>query len=327
MTFITIEEPPLTPFEFLGVDTVKKNVIQAFNETNKNKDSSWYLLGEKLSRLHSDPIVMPKTFLEQRGLEIFIVIIVCILLHFMILSVLKRNRPVSKEIEYWRESTQLLNMVVNFYLGMLGIYYHVFLRTSADAKSLENTANQWEHFAIFGVGQAGYQLWSIAVGIFKIKEPLTMIMHHISVVCVALISVVFANGFRYYTAFFYGVAEISSVPLAMMNIFKNNPSLAQRHPTWNLIIKLTFAVSFLSVRVIFWAPLMSTFLRLSYSLSSTCPTMLCFVYLRLFMLCATFLSLLQLFWAWKIIKGLLLMTGLMKKKNKQEKEISSFKEE
>lgn len=325
MTFITIEEPPLTPFEFLGEDTVKQNAIKSFNETIQNINSSGHMLGEKLSRLHSNPIFMPN--LEQRGLEIFIVIIACILLHFMILSILKRNKPGSKEIEYWRESTQLLNMVVNFYLGMLGIYYHVFLRTSADAESLEHTANQWENFAIFGVGQAGYQIWSIAVGIYRIKEPLTMIMHHISVVCVALISVVFTNGFRYYTAFFYGVAEISSVPLAMMNMFKNNPSLVQKYPTWNIIVKLTFAILFLSVRVIFWAPIMSTFLRLSYSLSSTCPTMLCAFYLRLFMFCATFLSLLQLFWAWKIIKGLLLMTGLIKKKSKLEKGMPSLKEE
>jgi len=325
MTFITIEEPPLTPFEFLGEDTVKQNVIQTFNDTNRSMKFSWNYLGEELSSLHSHPIFMPKTFLEQRGLEIFIVIIACVLLHFMILSVLKRNKPSSKDIECWRESTQLLNMVVNFYLGILGIYYHVFLRTSTEP--LENTANQWEHFAIFGVGQAGYQLWSIAVGIIKIKEPFTMIMHHISVVCVALISVVFTNGFRYYTAFFYGVAEISSVPLALMNIFKNNPALVQKHPTWNLIIKMAFAVSFLSVRVIYWTPLMFTFLRLSYSLSSTCPTMLCFVYLRLFMLCASFLTFLQWHWAWKIIKGLLLLTGLMKKKSKLEKGISSFKEE
>jgi len=323
MTFITIEEPPLTPFEFFGEDSVKRNVIKAFNEKSNRIKSLW--MGNELSGLHSNPIFMPKELIGMHGLEILVVFLTCAILHFSILTILKRNKPSSKNIEQWRESTQLLNMVVNLFLGILGIYYHFILRSSPE--SIENTVNQWEHFGVFGVGQAGFQMWSIVVGLWKINEPVTMILHHISVVCVALISVVFNNGFRYYTAFFYGVAEISSFPLALMNIFKNDSSLAQKYPTWNMVIKVAFAVSFLLVRVFLWTPLMYTFLRLSYSLSSTCPTMLCFVYLRTFMVCAAFLTCLQLYWAKKIIKGLLLMLGLIEKKNKFQKGISSFKEE
>lgn len=323
MTFITIEEPPLTPFEFLGEDTVKQNVIKVFNETSNRINSLW--MGNELSSLHSNPIFMPKELIGMHALEIMIVFLTCAILHFIILTVLKRNYPTSKNIEHWRESTQLLNMVVNFLLGIIGIYYHFILRSPTE--SSENTVNQWEHFAIFGVGQAGFQLWSIVVSLWKINEPVTMILHHISVVCVALISVVFNNGFRYYTAFFYGVAEISSVPLALMNMFKNNPSLVQNYPTSNQVIKVAFAFSFLLVRVFLWTPLMYTFLRLSYNLSSTCPTVLCFVYLRTFMVCAAFLTVLQIYWATKIIKGLLLVFGLIEKKTKLEKGLSSFKEE
>lgn len=95
-------------------DSIHKKVIQALNETNRNMTSSW-TFDKDLSSLHSDPIFMPKEFLQQRGFEIIMVFLAVSLLHTIILSLFKKYNPAAKNLEHWRESCQVLNMIVNIF--------------------------------------------------------------------------------------------------------------------------------------------------------------------------------------------------------------------
>jgi hypothetical protein len=46
-----------------------------------------------------------------------------------------------------------------------------------------------------------------------------MLMHHVTVIVVASMTLLMTNGFRYWIPYFFGIMEISSIPLAIMNTF------------------------------------------------------------------------------------------------------------
>jgi hypothetical protein len=47
-----------------------------------------------------------------------------------------------------------------------------------------------------------------------------MLMHHVTVIVVASMTLLMTNGFRYWIPYFFGIMEIISIPLAIMNTFK-----------------------------------------------------------------------------------------------------------
>ena len=57
---------------------------------------------------------------------------------------------------------------------------------------------------------------------------------------------------HYYAIYFMGVAEVSSVPLVLVDICKFYPDVAKRFPALDLGAKVTFGLLFLLVRDVFW---------------------------------------------------------------------------
>lgn len=209
---------------------------------------------------------------------------------------------------------QATNLCVNLILGLYGIYHYNFTLPSMNDLTVTERIVGFDHNLMFICSQIGYNLWSLPVGYFFMNETAAMMGHHIATITVSLISGLSTTGFRYHTVFFFGLIEISSVPLAVMNFCKNNKDLAQEYcPTVRDIIRPIFAAMFLTTRVLMWTPNMRDVLRSAMMLLWTSPSWFTSIVLFLFILSASFLTFLQFFWGYKIVKGIADKLQSMKK--------------
>ena len=203
----------------------------------------------------------------------------------------------------WKDSHQLTNLIVNLVLGCAGVYCQIFCiprRASTTDKIVG-----YEGLKLFAICQLGYQLWALPVGAFFVREPREMIVHHVAVMCVAQFGAFYHCGFRYFHPFFFGVVELSSVPLSIMNSFKNNESLIVDHPLMYRAVRWAFGVTFLLVRVVFWTPVYWNFFAIGTTILR--ESELGIVGQTLFtgfFFAGMVLTMLQYYWAGKIVAGL-----------------------
>lgn len=133
-----------------------------------------------------------------------------------------------------------------------------------------------------------------------------MIVHHVLVL--ALGWVVAANSFfHYYATFFFGVPELSSVPLAFMDLFKGNKELKRRYPAVNEAARNIFAAIFLVVRCVLFTRVAVGLWR--DSLGEFASGLTGIRWALLTFVCSSQLVLLgmQYFWGSKIVRALLAM--------------------
>jgi len=207
---------------------------------------------------------------------------------------------------------QITNALFNLCIGLIGLYleYQVlpklpsYLGTSVDRIP-------WNHEELYLVSamQLGYQFWAIPTGIFAVGESITMIFHHFAVVISTSLSGFMTVGFRYYTPFFYGVMELSSLPLAVMNAFKDQPEWIKRYPGVFDVSRVVFAVSFLVIRVWMCFFRWTAFLRDNFIFFYTAEMGYFKLYLMIQCSLAFFLATLQIYWATLIVKGLVKLVG------------------
>ena len=215
------------------------------------------------------------------------------------------GRKAMPHVTEWKTAYQITNLLVNLGLGLLGIYHYNYTVTKPSDTPTSQRVEGWEDMSAFAELQIAYELWATPVGVFLVNEHGAMLFHHVCVIVVGSMSAFFTNGFRYFTPFFYGLIEISSVPLAAMNAFKGNPELAQRYPLANQLIRLVFAVSFLTVRFFMWMPNIVRYLHVAAMLGFTCRSTKCTVGCALSWWSAIGLTCLQLLWSYKIVQGIL----------------------
>jgi len=340
--FTGMEDPPLTAFEFLGKEDFSSKANDTFDDASNFSQEKLVdkVLSavfhqfqpqlhlskediEALNQLHESPLFMPHGHMLKCVQQILIVLTVITILHFIVLALYKHHRNnveenIQKNVQ-WKKgeetiklenrkgSYQMTNLIVNLCLSTTGIYHLLFtLSKNAD---LIDMIQGWESVLILSCAQIAYQLWAIPIGILMVQESSTMICHHLSVIGICTLSALFTNGFRYFTPFFYGVTEFSSVPLAIMNMFKNHPERIHKMPRLYTSIRVVFALSFLTVRVIMWLPQIFNFWRLAFLFMCTSESTACTTFIIFFMICGFFLTSLQLLWASKIIKGLVKFLG------------------
>ena len=257
-------------------------------------------------RIHETPTYLSDNENDESIHNILSVAAIITVLHLVLLLIMKAfiSKKDKKESSKaaWKASYQLTNLFVNLCLGTLGIYYE--LSSSRVDHSIENKIVGYSDIRYFAIIQIGYQLWALPIGILFVGETTSMIIHHVAVICVASTSTFLTCGFRYYIPFFYGVIEISSVPLSVMNAFKNNPDLIKNYPGIYGKVRLLFGVTFLLVRVVLWTPFYWDFIVLAMMLlrSSVGSTK---VILALFNLSSIVLTMLQYFWATKILSAMM----------------------
>lgn len=269
---------------------------------------------EMISALNSNPTLLPwdhiRHFVFPGILATATSLVVVQQILLLVVRAIQKRKKGTKNIEkaketllHWQMSYQFTNLLMNLFLGLLGIYHWFF--TLPSTSPITERIEGWESLSIFASVQLGYQFWSLPMGIFFVDESVPMLVHHIAVCVVTSLSGFFTNGFRYNNAFFYGLIEISSVPLAVMNSFKKNPNWIQDMPRAYTVVRLVFAASFLIARVIMWLPEIVDFLWLASMLMLTMDDWIGKIATGATMTASSFLTGLQLFWATKIIRGVL----------------------
>uniref|UniRef100_A0A7S2ICW7 TLC domain-containing protein n=1 Tax=Helicotheca tamesis TaxID=374047 RepID=A0A7S2ICW7_9STRA len=273
--------------------------------------------------LHENPTLLPEDHLQNSLYQILTTTAVITVVHLVLLATFtvvagkkeQTGKGKSGSVDFWKASYQATNLLINLGLGCFGIYIVFFNFPSEVAISEKIEGN--ESWSIFADLQIGYQLWAIPIGIFFVNETTTMLCHHVSVIITASLAAFFMNGFRYYIPFFFGVIEISSVPLSIMNTFKNNKSWIDKYPGMYATVRVTFAVMFLITRVILWLPRIIDFLRICMVMIWTSESDTCRIVLGMTAAAASVLTSMQLLWARKIVEGLIKMS---KKKPAAKKE-------
>jgi len=148
-----------------------------------------------------------------------------------------------------------------------------------------------------------YQGWNICVSLIMAEfRTVDSIGHHIVTFFLAYLSM--APYCQYYTMFFFGVAEASSVPLNIMYIFKYVPQLAIRYPVIASQSRTIFGVSFIVVRLLIWPIICYDFWLACYKAYVTKKIHSGFAF-GFFLFANTFLTFLQVYWGYLIVKGLL----------------------
>ena len=196
---------------------------------------------------------------------------------------------------------QITNLVINFIMSIMGIYSWIMMNSNdtTDNEKISGFVNM----AVFGSAQIAYQLWSIPVGLSFDEKPI-MLVHHFATLASASIVTFFEQGYRFHAVYFCGVMELSTLPLCIINIFKENRVLIEKHPLKYSLSRNLFAVTFVLVRVLLLIPIWSEYISLLWNanMDSSGLSLLAF---RVLFYPSAFLLLLQMYWAYLILKALL----------------------
>ena len=121
---------------------------------------------------------------------------------------------------------------------------------------------------------------------------------------------------HYYGMYYFGIAELTNIPLTIMDVFKYFKHWADKYPTLNSIIRTTFGVSFILLRLIMWPILSAPFwmgsLTMLYNGTAHSPFVVAY-----FLLANLFLTGLQFTWGQKIVSSI-----IMKKPKKKDPKAS-----
>lgn len=145
-----------------------------------------------------------------------------------------------------------------------------------------------------------YQLWNLVACLLHNEyRDVATIGHHI--VTAGLAYCGFAPYAQYYALFYFGVAEITTIPLNIMTVYKHIPQLSAKYPNVYTNSRNVFVIGYFIVRI-FWWPVVS------YELFFGCMDLLSnnlahsnFV-VCYFLFANLFLTALQFFWAYLIVR-------------------------
>eukprot|EP00966_Prymnesium_polylepis_P103551 2397601-Prymnesium_polylepis.1 len=135
----------------------------------------------------------------------------------------------------------------------------------------------------------------------ELREP-ALIAHHVvtgALGYLALWPVAFGH---YYDIFYAGVAELSNVPLAFMELCKLLPELQSRHDRLSKASRAMFSLSFAVLRLGYWPLLTLQFWRdvldaIDAGRVHSLP--IAYFYLG----CNALLTGMQILWGWKLLRG------------------------
>ena len=145
-----------------------------------------------------------------------------------------------------------------------------------------------------------YQLWNlVACLLHNDYRDAAGIGHHI--VTSGLAYMGFHPYAQYYALFYFGVAELTTIPLNVVTIFKHLPHLSTKYPSLYQLAKTSFVTGYFIIRI-FWWPVVS------YELFFGCKDLLTnnkahstFV-VCYFLFANLFLTGLQFYWGYLIVR-------------------------
>lgn len=201
---------------------------------------------------------------------------------------------------------QMTNGITNLGLGLMGLYYQFYVLP--ESASTQQRIEGLSDLYILGAIQIGFQIWSIVIGLLWVDESTHMLFHHGAVIMASAKSVFMTNGFRYYAPIALGMTELSSVPLSVMNAFKDNAAWREANPQGYLASRLLFSLAFLGIRIVIFVPQHLEYLRLTFLMNYFADTqhvgLLYRAYMGIAWVGGIFLLVLQLYWGCLIVNGL-----------------------
>lgn len=258
-----------------------------------------------------------------------------------------------------KASYQATNFFVNVFLGCYGMYHlltqpipdpsptitqRLLFPPSLSVIPLQHQILNNTQFATFGSLQIAYNLWAVPIGFFYVGESALMLSHHFCAIFTGIMVSTFSHGFRFHTPMLYGCMELSSVPLAIVNYFKDHKEWTKQHcPSLFDTMKVLFAVLFLWLRCLLSSTHMYHIVSnsallwySSYQFTDPVPSgssdnigegylysyydgVLYRVIMGGFSLCGVLLTFLQYYWGVLIIKQLIRMVP-KKEENTKKKE-------
>lgn len=231
--------------------------------------------------IHKEPFIQDIHNSEVfESTSLFVASFLCIAVtHWIMTKIVKANRDRlqlknSKQIQ--KAAYQITNLLVNCALGTYGfktIYNApnplalIFPWHEPDVVKRITGYTQFNEFFAY---QLGYNLWALPVGIFKVNETPEMILHHSAVLTSTVLACYTNIGYRIYSVYIFGMAELSSVPLALMNLLRDRREWTTKNlPLSFAFVRIWFAVSFLALRVIIPTPMIVDLWRSSGLVLST----------------------------------------------------------
>mmetsp|Transcript_2467 Transcript_2467/g.3611 ORF Transcript_2467/g.3611 Transcript_2467/m.3611 type:complete len:206 (+) Transcript_2467:2036-2653(+) len=184
-------------------------------------------------------------------------------------------------------------------MGLNGIYHWFFVPMDVNDRLNDVVAG--------GVLAAklnfAFQVYDIVVS-SAVKElrKIEMLIHHLLAIFLAYFILQLQYS-HYYSVFFLGLTEFSSIPLCFVSLFKYFRKTGNKYHRFNSFCRILFAVLFLLIRCVYWP-----FMSISYFIDAyntikdgTFHKMGITLF---FSFSNVFLTLLQLYWATFILKQL-----------------------
>lgn len=257
-----------------------------------------------LSYVREAPVFLPNVLTYSLSFVWMTAVGVSILsaaLYMLVSAISKRQQQQHDHKTIAQFVCQLTNFLVNLVLGVAGVYYFGRFPPSSTV-DFHVLAIQYNNMAAFPAAQVGYQIWAVLYGFTMVQESPLMLVHHMSAMLAAP-PAFFTVGFRYYSPFFGGVTEVSSIPLAIMNMFKRNKDWIARYPTSYSIVRALFAASFLYLRCYLWIKHVLYYLRLVALTGTAATNMFMKGYLWMSVWAISLLTLMQIYWGILIVQG------------------------
>ena len=143
------------------------------------------------------------------------------------------------------------------HLSVVGVIAWFKLNPNWDMTALENdhylgTAEFVDEYLM--IPMFCYQFWNTiaSLGLAQFFEA-AMIGHH-SITCL-LAYVCRGTSLHYYACFYFGLAEITNLPLHIVDTFKQFPEYRKDYSAIDEVCKVLFAIGFFILRIFYWTQL------------------------------------------------------------------------
>lgn len=252
------------------------------------------------------PILLPTQHIVGRVLPEVGATAVVVTLVFMGFLSLLRDKKLSQALRY-KLAFRFTNIVSYIALVVIGLYGEITaLPQLHDKDDVAIYVRGLDDHTRVLTTVCGFQIWSLVVGVLIFAETRVMMLHHIAVLMAGAMYLTFTNGFRYHSFYFAGIWEISSIPLALMNLFRDQPRWSEKYPKLYFTTRLAFALSFLAVRMVISAPHVIRYLTDLFVIAwaVTGEGVLYQGFLWAIFALSAFLEVLQIYWSSRIIQML-----------------------
>lgn len=180
--------------------------------------------------------------------------------------------PVFEEKPFFA-AHQVIVLVVSAFLASYGTCMWLFDSKFDVAFKQDKIYGAYGPAATLATVMFVFQIWdwfTTLVMSTEVEGQAQHVLHHIATAAVCAIGLLNGDhGFLLlYGPFFLGLSEASSVPLALMDLFRHNEEIAEMLPTLCAVVRTTFVALFLTIRCCYWPLVAADFCATTLAASS-----------------------------------------------------------